>query len=190
MSSAVRRPTRTAPVAFHSSRNSPAGPGGLANSPPGANHSCSRWPSSPPRKSLGSAMYPSSDIDMSRTDADTSTSLLWSRSKLVSTYCRPGMAAFLIGQPDPNFKPRHQQVRTARSPVGAQVEPTRAGRHQTGTAAQSFTGHALRACTPRGSSPVVTEDGSCSAREVTQPTQSPDAGHKVVVPATVAHEGG
>jgi hypothetical protein len=23
------------------------------------------------------------------------------------------MAAFLIGQPDPNFKPRHQQVRTA-----------------------------------------------------------------------------
>jgi hypothetical protein len=24
------------------------------------------------------------------------------------------MAAFLIGQPDPNFKPRHQQVRTAR----------------------------------------------------------------------------
>ena len=29
------------------------------------------------------------------------------------------MAAFLIGQPDPNFKPRHQQVRTAgRSPVG------------------------------------------------------------------------
>jgi hypothetical protein len=25
------------------------------------------------------------------------------------------MAAFLIGQPDPNFKPRHQQLRTARS---------------------------------------------------------------------------
>ncbi len=24
------------------------------------------------------------------------------------------MAAFLIGRPDPNFKPRHQQVRTAR----------------------------------------------------------------------------
>ncbi len=24
------------------------------------------------------------------------------------------MAAFLIGQPDPKFKPRHQQVRTAR----------------------------------------------------------------------------
>jgi hypothetical protein len=24
------------------------------------------------------------------------------------------MAAFLIGQPDPSFKPRHQQVRTAR----------------------------------------------------------------------------
>src|SRR5215208_2780500 len=88
------------------------------------------------------------------------------------------------------FKPRHQQVRTARSPVGARVEPTRAGRHQTGTAAQSFTGHALRACTPRGSGPVVTEDGSCSARELTEPTQRPDAGHEVVVPATVAHERG
>jgi len=25
------------------------------------------------------------------------------------------MAAFLIGQPDPNFKPRHQQVRRARA---------------------------------------------------------------------------
>jgi hypothetical protein len=25
------------------------------------------------------------------------------------------MAAFLIGQPDPSFKPRHQQVRTARA---------------------------------------------------------------------------
>src|SRR5215208_3527097 len=73
MSSAVRRPTRTAPVAFHSSRNSPAGPDGRANSPPGANHSCSRLPSSPPRKSLGSAMYPSSDIDMSSTDTDTAS---------------------------------------------------------------------------------------------------------------------
>jgi len=25
------------------------------------------------------------------------------------------MAAFLIGQPDPNYQPRHQQIRTARS---------------------------------------------------------------------------
>src|SRR5215217_4942113 len=38
--------------------------------------------------------------------------------------------------------------------------------------------------------PVVTEDGSCSARELTEPTQRPDAGHEVVVPATVAHERG
>src|SRR5215203_3299727 len=40
------------------------------------------------------------------------------------------------------------------------------------------------------SGPVVTEDGSCSARELTEPTQRPDAGHEVVVPATVAHERG
>jgi hypothetical protein len=34
------------------------------------------------------------------------------------------MAAFLIGQPDPNFKPGHQQVRTARS------HPSRPGLNQ------------------------------------------------------------
>src|SRR5215212_10475756 len=38
--------------------------------------------------------------------------------------------------------------------------------------------------------PVVTEDGSCSAREVSEPTQRPDAGNEVVVPPTVAHERG
>src|SRR5215211_4049861 len=49
-----------------------------------------------------------------------------------------------------------------------------------------------RACTPRGvqRGPVVTEDGSCSARELSEPTQRPDAGNKEVVPPTVAHERG
>src|SRR5215207_1889775 len=49
-----------------------------------------------------------------------------------------------------------------------------------------------RACTPRGvqRGPVVTEDGSCSARELSEPTQRADAGNKVVVPPTVAHERG
>src|SRR5215208_1634373 len=51
MSSAVRRPARTAPAAFHSSWNCPTGPSASA-------HLCSRSPSSPPRKSSESAMYP------------------------------------------------------------------------------------------------------------------------------------
>src|SRR5215211_6083808 len=74
MSSAVRRPARTAPAAFHSSRNCPAGPDGSPDSSSASAHLCSRSPSSPPRKSSGSAMYPSRDIDMSSTDGDTSTS--------------------------------------------------------------------------------------------------------------------
>src|SRR3954451_21942828 len=46
----------------------------LSGRPPAANQSWSSSPLSPPRKSWGSAMYPSSDIDMSRMDVDTSTS--------------------------------------------------------------------------------------------------------------------
>src|SRR6266540_6823883 len=74
MSSAVRRPARTAPAAFHSSWNCRTASDGSPVWPFASAHLCSRSPSSPPRKSLGSAMYPSSDIDMSSTDADTSTS--------------------------------------------------------------------------------------------------------------------
>jgi len=45
----------------------------------------------------------------------------------------PAWRHFSSAQPAPNFKPRHQQVRTTRSPVGARIEPTRAGRPQTET---------------------------------------------------------
>src|SRR5882757_1792675 len=74
MSSAVRRPASTAPAAFHSSWNCWTGPDGSSDPPSASAHLCSRSPSSPPRKSLGSAIYPSSDTDISSTDTDTFTS--------------------------------------------------------------------------------------------------------------------
>jgi hypothetical protein len=49
-------------------------PGQLYELPPGRTTRATVWPSSPPRKSSGSAMYPSSDIDTWSTDTDISTS--------------------------------------------------------------------------------------------------------------------
>jgi hypothetical protein len=76
-----------------------AGPDGRTYCPPEANQLCSRWSSSPPRRSLGSAMCPSSDMDMESTDADTSTSCGLDRS-CFHLVVDAAIAASLIGQPD------------------------------------------------------------------------------------------
>src|SRR5947209_8640560 len=82
------------------------------------------------------------------------------------------MTACLIGQPDPDFKPRHQPVRTARGhPSGPRIEPTRAGRHQTGTAARSLTGHAL---VGRHKPILPSLMGASPARYALRPLSSPD----------------
>src|SRR6476619_6067279 len=73
----VPRPATTAPVDINSSKTSPLTPAGRAisrwsTSPPVKAHSWRRWPPSPSPlsiRSLGPAMNPSSDIDISRTVA-------------------------------------------------------------------------------------------------------------------------
>src|SRR5918998_822471 len=78
MSSAVRRPAMTAPHPFHSSWNCRAASDGWPDPASASAHLCSRSPSSPPRKSLGSAMYPSRDMDMSSTETDiTGSPFVW-----------------------------------------------------------------------------------------------------------------
>lgn len=78
------------------------------------------------------------------------------------------MAAFLIGQPDPNFKPRHQQVRTARGhPSGPALNQLAQGVGQ--QAVDSGVAVAVRVLTRtwgtrRGNNPSLQPHGSpCSA---------------------------